>query len=93
MFSFLFRLQNGTRYEFIDEVTVDNMIQFVIKVLRYITTYWKLFNYNFSPSLTEVINAVEVQEVLDQRSVVFLLIHDEEINDEWQVGHTHNHTH
>ena len=39
MFSFLFRLQNGTRYEFIDEVTVDNMIQFVIKVLRYITTY------------------------------------------------------
>ena len=39
MLSFLFRLQNGTRYEFIDEVTVDNMVQFVIKILRYIIAY------------------------------------------------------
>lgn len=39
MFSFLFRLLNGTRYEFIDEVTVDNMVQFVIKILGYITAY------------------------------------------------------
>lgn len=33
------RFNNGTRYEFDDDVIVDKIVQFIVKIMRYIYTH------------------------------------------------------
>ena len=87
------RFRNGTRYEFIEDMSLDNLVSFVMKVMMYVKiemifTFFVckfMIGYYYRHSLIEVNSTSELESYLEEYSVIFLLVHDEEIHDDWQV--------
>jgi thiol-disulfide isomerase/thioredoxin len=67
----LLLFQNGSRYEFVDELSTNNLVNFIIKVLNH--------------SLIEVKSNGQLQSELCRHAVLFMLVHDDEIHNEWQA--------
>lgn len=90
-----FRFTRSFRYDFEDTVSVDNLKKFVLRVVKYVTYALTVALHLIMPALSlsphlvysttvERINTTNQLSALQKdHPVLFLLIHDGEVDDDW----------